>query len=158
MASCPCRHPTTALQAGCSSLPTTILAVILNSGPEIKNQCSLWAILEGFLASIPKSGPEIKNRCTQEGLNGEKLASIPKFGLEIKNRCSREGLNRENLAAIPKSGPEIRNHCSSGAVAFCRRNRSSLRQRKTESDADLVAATITAGGPFFDAATKNGHF
>ena len=31
---------TVILQAGRSSLPTTILAVILNSGPEIKNHCS----------------------------------------------------------------------------------------------------------------------
>ncbi|MDY4631066.1 MAG: hypothetical protein SO413_05115, partial [Candidatus Cryptobacteroides sp.] len=37
-----------------------------------------------------------------------------------------------------------------------RRNRSSLRQRKTESDADLVAATSVAGGPFSFAAVKNG--
>ena len=40
---------------------------------------------------------------------------------------------------------EIRNRCSRGVVAFCRRNHSSLRQRKTESDADLVAATAAAG-------------
>ena len=31
---------TVILQSGNSSLPTTILAVILNSGPEIKNHCS----------------------------------------------------------------------------------------------------------------------
>ena len=36
----------------------------------------------------------------------------------------------------------------------CRRNRSSSRQRRIESDADLVAATATAGGPFSFAATK----
>ena len=37
--------------------------------------------------------------------------------------------------------------------------RSSLPQRRFESDADLVAATATAGGPFFFAARKigNGH-
>ena len=50
------------------------------------------------------------------------------------------------LQRLPSLTPEIRNHCSRGVVAFCRRNRSSLRQRKTESDADLVAATATAGG------------
>ncbi|MCI6314731.1 MAG: hypothetical protein MR588_05130 [Bacteroidales bacterium] len=93
MASCPCLHPTAVLQAGCSSLPTTILAVILNSGPEIKNRCSLWAVLEGFLASILKSGLEIKNRCTLEGVSVENLASILKSGLEFKNRCTQEGIN-----------------------------------------------------------------
>ena len=54
-------------------------ASIRKFGLEIRNRCSLWAVLEGFLASIRKSGLEIKNRCTQEGLNREKLASIPKF-------------------------------------------------------------------------------
>ena len=50
------------------------------------------------------------------------------------------------LQRFPSLTPEIRNHCSRGVVAFCRRNRSSLRQRKTESDADLVAATAATGG------------
>ena len=49
------------------------------------------------------------------------------------------------LQRFPSLTPEIRNHCSRGVVAFCRRNHSSLRQRKTESDADLVAATAAAG-------------
>ena len=89
-----------------------------------------WAVLEGFFASIPKFGPEIKNRCT------------------------KEGVNRQNLASIRKSEPEIKNHCSSGVVAVCRRNHSPLPLRKLESDADLVAATTTAGGPFFSAAKK----
>ena len=48
---------------------------------------------------------------------------------------------------------EIKNHCSRGVVAFCRRNHSPSRQRKSESEADLVAATIVAGA-FFFAATK----
>ena len=102
--------------------------------------------LEGFFASIRKFGLEIKNRCTQEVVFGEILASIRKSGLEIKNRCTQEGLNGENRASIRKSGLEIKNHCSRGVVAFCRRNRSSSRQRKTESDADLVVATTVAGG------------
>ena len=40
------------------------------------------------------------------------------------------------------------------ATASCRRNRSPLRQRRIESDADLVAATATAGGLFFFAAMQ----
>ena len=56
---------------------------------------------------------------------------------------------------IPKSGLEIKNRCIGGVVAVCRRNRSSSRQRRMESDADLVAATTAAGGPFSFAATKN---
>ena len=47
---------------------------------------------------------------------------------------------------LPSLTAEIRNRCSRRVVAFCRRNHSSSRQRKTESDADLVAATTTAGG------------
>ena len=102
--------------------------------------------------SIPKSGPEIKNRCMQVAVNGENLASIPKSGLEIKNRCTLEGINRQNLASIRKSEPEIKNQCSRGVVAVCRRNHFPLPLRKLESDANLVAATTTAGGQFFSAA------
>ena len=40
------------------------------------------------------------------------------------------------------------------ATASCRRNRSPLRQRRIESDADLVAATATAGWLFFFAAMQ----
>ena len=86
-------------------------ASILKFGLEIKNRCSLWAVLEGFFASIRKSEPEIKNQCTKEGVNRQNLASIPKFDPEIKNRCMQEGVNREILASIPKSGPEITNQC-----------------------------------------------
>ena len=37
----------------------------------------------------------------------------------------------------------------------CRRNHSPLRQRRIESDADIVAVTAVAGGPFSFAATEN---
>ena len=167
MASCPCRHPTTALQAGCSSLQLrwccrrAVLscssdgaAAIPKSGPEIQNHCTLEVVSGQKPAAIPKSGPEIKNQCTQEGVNREKLASIRKSEPEIKNRCTLEGINRQNLASIPKFDPEIKNRCSRGVVAFCRRNHSPLPLRKLESDAALVAATTTAGGPFFSAAKK----
>ena len=50
------------------------------------------------------------------------------------------------LQRLPSLTPEIRNHCSGGVVAFCRRNHSPSRQRRLESDADLVAATPVAGG------------
>ena len=49
------------------------------------------------------------------------------------------------LQRLPSLTPEIRNHCSRGVVAFCRRNHSPSRQRKLESDADLVATTTVAG-------------
>ena len=87
-------------------------------------------------ASIPKSGPEIKNQCTNKAVSEENLAAIPKSGLEIKNQCTNKAVSEENLASIPKSGPEIKNHCSRGLVAVCRRNHSSLPQRRLESDAE----------------------
>ena len=55
---------TVILQAGNSSLPTTILAVILNYGPEIKNHCTNEGTSRQNLAAILKSGPEIKNHCS----------------------------------------------------------------------------------------------
>ena len=130
------------------------LASIRKSEPEIKNRCTLEGINRQNPALIRKSGHEIKNQCTKEGGKGENLASIPKSGLEIKNRCTLEGINRQNLASIRKSEPEIKNQCSRGVVAVCRRNHSPLPLRKLESDANLVAATTTAGGPFFSAAKK----
>ncbi|MDY2707586.1 MAG: hypothetical protein SOV31_07645 [Candidatus Cryptobacteroides sp.] len=129
-------------------------ASIRKSEPEIKNRCTKEGGNGENLASIRKSEPEIKNQCTKEGVNRQNLASIPKSGLEIKNRCTLEGINRQNLASIRKSEPEIKNRCSRGVVSVCRRNQSPLPLRKLESDADLVAATTTAGGPFFSAAKK----
>ena len=72
-------------------------------------------------------------------------ASILKSEPEIKNRCSLWDGSGENHAVIPKSGLEIKNRCIGGVVAFCRRNHSPSRQRRMESDADLVAATAVAG-------------
>ena len=70
--------------------------------------------------------------------------------------CRRAVLScsSDDAASIPKFDPEIKNRCSRGVVAVCRRNHSPLPLRKLESDADLVAATTTAGGPFFSAAKK----
>ena len=95
-------------------------AAILKSGLEIKNRCSLWAILEGFLASIPKSGPEIKNQCTLEGVSGENLTSILKSGPEIKNRCITREPGREYYAVFEE--------CRMGRD-FGRRSRPWLRER-----------------------------
>ena len=72
-------------------------------------------------------------------------ASIRKSGPEIKNQCTLEGVSRQKPAVIPKSGLEIKNRCIGGVVAFCMRNHSPSRQRRMESDADLVAATAVAG-------------
>ena len=117
MASCPrLRPPRSFCRRAVLPRSYDAAALILKSVPEIKNRCSLWAVLEGFFASIPKFGPEIKNRCTQEGVNGEILASIPKSGPEIKNRCTKEGVNRQNHALIFKSGPEIKNRCTQKVV------------------------------------------
>ena len=87
--------------------------------------------------------------CSNDG-----AASIPKSEPEIKNRCSLWAVLEGFFASIRKSEPEIKNRCSRGVVAFCRRNHSPLPLRKLESDANLVAATTTAGGPFFSAAKK----
>ena len=121
-------------------------AAIPKSGPEIKNHCSLWVILEGFLAAIPKSGSEIKNHCSLWDGSGENHAVIPKSGPEIKNHCTLEGVSWQKPAVIPKSGLEIKNRCIGGVVAFFRRNHSPSWQRRLESDADLVAAATTTAG------------
>ena len=83
-------------------------AAILKSGLEIKKRCSLWAILEGFLASIPKSGPEIKNRCSLWAVLEGFLASIPKSGLEIKNHCTQEAISGQNMQRFASLGLKSR--------------------------------------------------
>ena len=114
--------------------------------PEIRNHCSIWADSGEILASIPKSGPEIKNHCSIWADSEENLASIPKSGPEIKNHCSIWADSEENLASIPKSGPEIKNRCSDGGSGALQAGHSPLRQRRIESDTDIVATTTVAGG------------
>ena len=128
-------------------------ASIPKSGLEIKNRCSLWAVLEGFFASIRKFGLEIKNRCTQEGLNREKLASIRKSGLKIKNRCTQEGLNREKLASIRKSEPEIKNRCTQEGLngeklTSIRKSGLEIKNRCTQEGLNgEILASIRKSGP-----------
>ena len=81
----------------------------------------------------------------ERGFKRRKLASIPKFGLEIKNRCTQESVNRQKLASIRKSGLEIKNRCIGGGGGVLQAGYSSLRQRKLESEAELVVATVAAG-------------
>ena len=155
MASCPCLHPTTALQTGCSSLPTTILAVILNSGPEITNRCTLEGVSGENLASIPKSGHEIKNRCSLWAVSGENLASIRKSGPEIKNRCTLEGVSGETPAAIPKLTPSNQESLHTGGrflVKTCSVPKSGLeiKNRCIGGGSGVLQAE-----PFSFAATKN---
>ena len=64
------------------------------------------------VAVIVNSGPEIKNRCTVLPEIGPKAASIRKFGPEIENQCTISPKNGPAAAAIANSGPEIGNHCS----------------------------------------------
>ena len=147
--------PRRLLQAGHSSLPTTILAVILNSGPEITNRCTLEGVSGENLASIPKSGPEIKNRCSLWVILEGFLAAIPKSGPEIKNHCTLEGVSWQKPAVIPKSELEFKNRCSRCLVAVCRRNRSSSRQRRIEQTRTSSLLRLLQAEPFSFAATKN---
>ena len=80
-------------------------AAISKSGPEIKNRCILWVVLESFLASIRKFGPEIKNRCSLWVVLEGFLAAIRKSGPEIKNQCSSLAVLEGFLAAIAKFDP-----------------------------------------------------
>ena len=114
--------------------------------PRLRCRRAILSCSSDCAASIPKFGPEIKNRCSLWDGSGENHAVISNSGPEIKNHCTLEGVSRQKPAVIPKSGLEIKNRCIGGVVAFCRRNHSPSRQRRMESDADLVAATAVAGG------------
>ena len=117
--------------------------------PRLRCRRAILSCCIKVAASILKSEPESKNRCSLWDGSGENHAVIPNSGPEIKNHCTLEGVSRQKPAVIPKSGLEIKNRCIGGVVAFCRRNHSPSRQRRMESDADLVAATAVAGGTIF---------
>ena len=100
-------------------------ASIPKSGLEIKNRCSLWAVLEGFFVSIRKSGLEIKNRCTQEGVNEEILASILKSASRGFDSGGRAGADapgggislcfcRRGCAAPAQKAATLNDHCRRG--------------------------------------------
>ena len=163
MASCPRLHPTTALQAGRSSVQQRksesdagrCCCATVAAGQVPRLRCR-WAVLyrhDDYAAAIRKSGPEIKNRCTQKVVFGEILASIPKFGLEIKNRCTQESVNRQKLASIPKSGPEIKNRCTKEGVnrqnhALIPKSGPEIKNRCTQKDVSgEKLAAIRKSGP-----------
>ena len=64
------------------------VAVIVNSGPEIKNRCTDCPCFDLFAASIRKSGPEIGNQCTEVHGMSPMAAAIANSGPEIENHCS----------------------------------------------------------------------
>ena len=75
-------------------------ASIRKSGLEIKNRCSLWAVLEGFLASIPKFGLEIKNRCALALRRRSAGGTILRRGNEKQNRTRKSLSLSHNLPAV----------------------------------------------------------
>ena len=58
------------------------------------------------------------------------------LGLKSRITARRRANLGQSLQRFPSLTPEIKNHCSPGVVAVCRRNHSSLRQRRLESDAE----------------------
>ena len=108
-------------------------ASILKFGPEIKNRCSLWAVLEGFLASILKFGPEIKNRCTQQGINRQNLASILKFGPEIMNRCTKQSIFSTHPQHASSAHPPARVQARILPWVFCMGTGSTVTPQRFDS-------------------------
>ena len=114
MASCPCLHPTTALQAGCSSLQLRWRCCDSQVWP--RNQESMQPLGSGVLQAEPFSFAAAKN-----GIG--------------RGPRSRHGRCRRNHSPLRQRRLEsdAEDRCSHGS---CRRNHSSLRQRKLESDAE----------------------
>ena len=67
---------------------------------------------------------------------GKTLHRFPSLALKSRITARRRANLGQSLQRFPSLTPEIKNHCSPGVVAVCRRNHSSLRQRKLESDAE----------------------
>ena len=88
-------------------------------------------------AVIPDSGPEIKNHCTLEDVFRQIHAVIPKSGPEITNQCSRgiAAVCRRNHSSSMQRRLEsdAKRSC---CYSRCKRNHSSLRRRKLETDTE----------------------
>ena len=149
MASCPCLHPTTALQAGRFPLRQRRLesdaegcccaTVAAGQVPRLRCRRAVFYRHYDYAAAIRKSGPEIKNRCTKEGVNRQNHALIPKSGPEIKNRCTQKVVFGEILASIPKFGLEIKNRCTQESVnrqklASIPKSGLEIKNRRTQKD------------------------
>ena len=67
---------------------------------------------------------------------GKTLHRFASLALKSRITARRRANLGQSLQRFPSLTPEIKNHCSPGVVAVCRRNHSSLRQRKLESDAE----------------------
>ena len=127
--------------------------------PGLKNRCRGWN-------QMPKALGGEKLEPDAEGLTAGTGTTPAAFYLGL---CRNENWNRTRsfVAAGTVATPaafylglcRLRGIQSppASATASCRRNRSPLRQRRIESDADLVAATATVGGPFFTAAARTLH-
>ena len=64
------------------------VAVIVNSGPEIRNRYTKVPELNPIVAAIAKSGPEIRNHCTDLPGMYPMAAAIAKSWPEIGNHSS----------------------------------------------------------------------
>ena len=104
-------------------------AAIRKSGLEIKNRCSLWAVLEGFLASIPKSGLEIKNHCTQEDISGQNMQRFPISAPELAITAAPDPFPWISLQPKGVRHGAAAEECRMGRD-FGRRSRPWLRERE----------------------------
>ena len=129
-----------------STATTIVLHRFASLGLKSRIDAAVWLFLRVSLQRFPSLGLNLRIDARKRLFPRKTLHRFPSLALKSRIDAAVWLFLRVFLQRLPSLTPEIRNHCSRGVVAFCRRNRSSLRQRKTESDADLVAATAAAGG------------
>ena len=149
MASCPCLHPTTALQTGCSSLQQRWRCSDSQVWP--RNQESMHAGRRFRGKPCIDSQVWPRNQESMQPLGSCGLQAKPFFFAATENRigcgprrccydhCRRNHSSLQQQKLESDAEDRCRDDC-------CRRNHFPLRQRRIESDADIVAVTAVAGG------------
>ena len=124
--------------------------------PGLKNRCRGWNQMPKALRR-GEAGTRCRRRYSGDRYHsgGFLLRAMPP-SWHPAPACVRYGI----LQAKPFSLAATENRIGRGPRCrydHSRRNHSPLRQQRIESDADLVAATTTAGGPFLTAAARTLH-
>ena len=145
MASCPCLHPTTALQAGRSTCRHDSAASILNFRPRLANRCSQKVKTGTIRALILDFKPRLANRCRQK----VKTGAIP--AAQGVKHCAAAGECRMGRDFGRRSRPWLREREGPAAQRWEGKHRRCAPVRSPCPQADSAAET--AQTPQADSAT-----
>ena len=115
--------------------PRKTLHRFASLGLKSRIDAHLWAFPGKTLHRFASLGLKSRIAAHLWAFPGKTLHRFPSLALKSRITARRRANLGQSLQRFPSLTPEIKNHCSPGVVAVCRRNHSSLRQRKLESNA-----------------------